>query len=427
MKHGLFFLLACIVCSCTPKGDTITLVNPLNLEHPDAPVVIARDQLAEQAAGLLPLLIDKDGMVIPSQTDDLDGDGQWDELSFVYSLPANGKAEISLTWAEEGEMPSFVRRTNIRYGKMTSPGKVEELQSDWLAKENLPRGEGYPFQMDGIAWENDKVGFRHYFDGRDCRDVFGKRVTDMVLDTVGIKPDGCPGDTYHVLQEWGRDILSVATSFGPGGLAVQKGDSLIRLGVRAGVVNGNVDTARFHIISEGPVRSLFNLEHIGWDVDGEKVNVQQTVTIWAGSYAYENKMTTSPLPAGCAMVTGLVRNNNHQPLVEKTWQNQHRGMVGMVTHDKQSYNKEYYMGLALLLPEEQVVELYDIPEKGKGIDYTWCVRMKPDSQGEYNYKVYGTWELNDPRFADRAYFLGLIDQDGDRMINPVQVAVNIRK
>ncbi|MDL2208166.1 hypothetical protein LJB97_00930 [Parabacteroides sp. OttesenSCG-928-O15] len=53
--------------------------------------------------------------------------------------------------------------------------------------------------------------------------------------------------------------------------------------------------------------------------------------------------------------------------------------------------------------------------------------MKPDSKGEYNYKVYGTWELNDQRFTDRVYFLGLIDQDAERMISPVQASVNIRK
>ena len=58
------------------------------------------------------------------------------------------------------------------------------------------------------------MGFRHYFDGRNCRDVFGKRIPDLVLDTVGIRPDGTPGDTYHVLRPWGRDIMSAANSFG---------------------------------------------------------------------------------------------------------------------------------------------------------------------------------------------------------------------
>lgn len=33
----------------------------------------------------------------------------------------------------------------------------------------------YPFQMDGPARENDKGGFRLYFDGRNAKDMFAKR------------------------------------------------------------------------------------------------------------------------------------------------------------------------------------------------------------------------------------------------------------
>lgn len=420
MKNGSTFFLLLLFFACTQEAQVIVLTNELDIEQEDAPVIVSRYQL-KNIRNKWPVVKDKEGAVIPSQLDDLDGDGEWDELVAVYSLQPRQQAELKVEWVEQ--RPEYVKRTNIRFGKMTQPGKVEELASDWHDKYNLPRGKGYPYQMDGVAWENDKVGFRHYFDGRNCRDVFGKRVADMVLDTVGIKPDGCPGDTYHVLQEWGRDILSVATSFGPGGLAIQKGDSLIRLGVTVGQTTDNVDTTRFSVVAEGPVRSIFALDFIGWDVDGFKVNVHQRITIWAGSYAYENRITTSELPDGCSLVTGLVRNNNHQPLVEKSWGNKIRGMI---THDRQSYNKEYYMGMALLISEKQVEEVYDIPGKGKGIDYTWCVRMKPGNRNEYLYKVYATWELQDQRFADRDYFVSLMDKEARKMIYPC-LSQQIRK
>ena len=104
---------------------------------------------------------------------------------------------------------------------MTSPGIIEELSRDAHDKHNLPRGsEMYPYQMDGPVWENDKMGFRQYFDGRNCCDVFGKRISEMVLDTVGISPEGHPANTYQVVREWGCDILSAANSFGLGGLAM---------------------------------------------------------------------------------------------------------------------------------------------------------------------------------------------------------------
>lgn len=80
-----------------------------------------------------------------------------------------------MEWLTPEKYPVFAPRTNVRYGKMTSPGIIEELSRDAHDKHNLPRGsEMYPYQMDGPVWENDKMGFRQYFDGRNCCDVFGK-------------------------------------------------------------------------------------------------------------------------------------------------------------------------------------------------------------------------------------------------------------
>ena len=48
-------------------------------------------------------------------------------------------------------------------------------------EEVLPANEVYKalgyqrYQTDGPSWENDKVGFRHYLDGRNSKDVFGKK------------------------------------------------------------------------------------------------------------------------------------------------------------------------------------------------------------------------------------------------------------
>lgn len=401
----------CLSCSDARKSEAVLLTNKLELSRPDAPVVIPRSQLKTMDDTWLPVVKDKDGNLVPSQTDDLDGDSKWDELAFVYSLSPQEKATVYIDWKKGSEFPVYKRRTNIRCGYLTGLGKVTE-QTRLQHGKDLNHEGPYPYQMDGIAWENDKMGFRHYFDGRNCRDVFGKRVPNMVLDTVGIKPDGNPGDTYHVLADWGRDILSVVTSFGPGGLALQSGDSLIRLGVLAGQKVDNVDISKFAIVTEGPVRSIFNMDFIGWDINGQKIDVHETTTIWAGSYGYENKVSISPMPAGCSLVSGIVRNNNDKELVEKSWNNKVRGMI---THDKQTYNKEYYMGIAMLIPEEEVIELFDIPEKGKGIDFTWCVKLKPDKQGFYNYKVYAAWEFQDERFTDRDYFINLISEEALRV------------
>lgn len=177
-----------------------------------------REKLGKRNDALVPVLKNQKGEYIPCQLDDLDGDGEWDELAFVYNIKGKETLNLQVEWIDKTQYPVFSHRTNVHFGKMKSPGVIEEKQTEVHGKENLARGgdpdHPYPYQTDGPSWENDKMGFRHYFDGRNCRDVFGKRIPDIVLDTVGIQPDGTPGDTYHVLRQWGRDIMSAANSFG---------------------------------------------------------------------------------------------------------------------------------------------------------------------------------------------------------------------
>ena len=87
---------------------------------------------------LLPVVKKADGTYIPCQVDDMDQDGLWDELAFVYTLGGHETVELLLDWMSAADYPVFERRTNIRYGKMTSPGQVEELSSDTHGKQNLP-------------------------------------------------------------------------------------------------------------------------------------------------------------------------------------------------------------------------------------------------------------------------------------------------
>ena len=76
--------------------------------------------------------------------------------------------------------------------------------------------------------------------------------------------------------------MSAANSFGLGGLALQTQDSLVRLGVTIDKTVDNVDSTRYTLIAEGPVRSVFDLDFYGWEVPGGKIDVKETVTIWAG-------------------------------------------------------------------------------------------------------------------------------------------------
>src|SRR5690606_31920378 len=96
------------------------------------------------------------------------------------------------------------------------------------------------------------------------------------------------------------------------------------------------------------------------------------------------------------LITGIVTNFNDRPVIEEKFG---EGWTAMITHDKQSYNNEYYLGLALLFPQMSLVNTFNLKE----ID-TWCAKLRPIS-GKYRYDVYSTWEMQDAKSIDSEYFV----------------------
>jgi hypothetical protein len=72
-----------------------------------------------------------------------------------------------------------------------------------------------------VNWENDKIGFRNYFDCRNVKDLFGKRMPEMIIDKIHTPELG----DYHKLADWGMDVLHCGSSLGSGGIALLKDDS----------------------------------------------------------------------------------------------------------------------------------------------------------------------------------------------------------
>ena len=167
-----------------------------------------------------------------------------------------------MSWVKDE--PVFEKRTSVRLGVRDSLNDVvKQKQQDTFLPHELPWTNGYqPYQADGPMWENDKAGFRSYLDGRNSKDVFGKKVAYMSPETVGINAEGLPEDNYHVMADWGRDILSVGNSVGLGGISLMIEDRFRRLGVVNGDSVGNVDSTTFTIYQEGPIRSIANFDYI---------------------------------------------------------------------------------------------------------------------------------------------------------------------
>ena len=170
----------------------------------------------------------------------------------------------------------------------------------------------------------------------------------------------------------------------------------------------------------GPVRSIFKLDFYGWDIEGEKVDVYETMTIWAGKYGYENVIKTTPLPKGTHLITGIVNNFNNMPYTqEKTGR-----FEIMSTHDKQTYDKEWYMGMSVLIDKDNWTnKMFEAPKTGTGITTAWCAVLKPDKKGVYRWNCAAAWEITDERFIDKGFYINMIREYANELSNKIAVKV----
>lgn len=399
---GVVFLTS--FCSCCllkdSNGHKITLTNVSDVELTDKAIVVKRKDLRQiHAEKLHPLLISERGDTLSAQLDDVDGDNKWDELFFVTNLPAGGQENFNLKWSSSETV--FGKRTSVRFGvRQTRPDIVQPAISDTFYADQLPGIIGYQhYQTDGPTWENDKVGFRLYLDGRNSIDVFGKKVSYMTPEDVGIGGDGMTENNYSVMKDWGTDILGVGNSVGIGGISLIIKDSLVRLGVTEQDSSNNVDSTIFKILSEGPVRSIMQYTYKNWRPADRAYLVQTNTSIWPGMYAFNNSVSFNHLKGDEVLVVGLVNSNTDKKLTEII----HDKWVVLLTHDKQSVNKEWWLGLALILPKEQYLG-YTLAPKVGSLSNTFLGKLEVENNKPLNYFAVAGWELSDERFRDEAFF-----------------------
>jgi hypothetical protein len=413
--------------SCQPeresetKSQEITLTNTSSIALTDKAVAIDKSDLSGIPEGeVYPLLLSQAGDTIAAQLDDMDGDGSWDELFFVVDLPQNGAQTLSLDWINTPI--NTEKRTSVRFGvRASQESKVEPATSDMFYAHELPGVMGYqPYQTDGPSWENDKVGFRHYLDGRNSKDVFGKKVSYMSPDSVGINAEGVTEDNYHVMEEWGRDILAVGNSVGLGGVALMIGDSLARLGVTQSDSLNNVDSTFFQILSEGPARSVINYQYHNWTPLDRNYYAEETTSIWPGMYAYKNSASFSKLKGDETLLVGLVNSNTQQPLTEIEVNDE---WVALLTHDQQTYDKQWWLGMALLVPKQSYLGYMEASKTGS-VNSTYLAKLKLEEDKPVEYYAVAGWELSDERFKDAAYFQEYVTNLAQQLSAEVKVSIN---
>lgn len=407
MKTNLYFsivLAATILSGCKAQqkitGTKITLTNTSELAVPQKALTIKRSQLSVTETGTIyPILIHKKD-TIPAQLNDLDGDGKWDELFLVTDFAPHEKKVLELKWSWVD--PKFPIKTSVRFGKREAKNlPVQPATEEVLMANQVHKKLGFQkYQTDGPTWENDKVGFRHYLDGRNSKDVFGKKTPAITPENVGINSKGEVEDNYHQMYDWGRDIFPVGSSAGLGGYALLINDKINRLGILTSDTLNNVEKTTFKIVSEGPVNSVLSYKYQNWEASGNKYQVQETTSIWPGMYGYKNTVKIEGLKGKEIFLAAISNLNNKNPLkvVEAgEW-------VCLIQHDYLTYDRTWILGTAILVPKKLYKGYIEAPKTGQLTD-SYLAKLSVEHNKEISYYAIAGWELSaDANFKDAAYF-----------------------
>jgi hypothetical protein len=419
MKFQFFIILlvSLFVLSCTNEVK-LTFENPLAVDRADEVIVLTQAELAAKmdvAEGKLPLLKTADGLAVPSQLDDLDGDGNWDELVFLLGFKAGEKKVLSVEQIAANDYPEFEKRTNLRLGIHQEDGSYKEVDN----YKAIPYNEPFEIisQGEGVTWENDKIGFRVYFDCRNVKDLFAKRKPELIADKVHTPGFG----SYHDLADWGMDVLHCGSSLGAGGIALLKNDSLFRV--------GSTDVFEYQKLVEGPVRSIFELRYSGWNVDGENMEAVEHITIYPGKYWFESDVTVNGCSDDDQIVTGIVTSM----LKEEPFEFEAANFKCIGTHGMQSLNNDE-LGMAVLVPAAEsgkIARTTDInffelgyqTVKAKKfsniISETYYIGQKCSSGTPAKHYFFSVWGLDKDQWKTEEGFKKYIGEEAEKLSAPI--------
>jgi Domain of unknown function (DUF4861)/Glycosyl Hydrolase Family 88 len=339
---AMFFSLACITVGAAPEVKNIKLAvtNPTGKEQLAAGVVINVKDLLRIAPDFraTPIVVstseastlDEDTSTLyttelPSQADDLDGDGKADEIAFEIDLK-----------------PNQVRIVTISYGPA-------ELLSH-LRTVYPPRTDAkFSHRYEGLGWESDQIAWRIYFDKRNAIDLYGKRRPGLYLDLFG-----SPDYVYHQPSPLGRDIFDVGDSIGIGSVAAIVDGKPLRV--------SDVAERNWRVIASGPVRSIAEIEYRGWKVAGKSVDLVSRFTQWAGEHGFEHRITAStaddlelvtgiPVKPNAPLLDAQHAKSSKEPVVLADW-----GPQIVAPGMKAAHNDlpDQNLGLAIVIPPEMV-------------------------------------------------------------------------
>ena len=287
-----------------------------------------------------------DGTEIPSQADDLDGDGRLDELVFEVT---EAPCEIVVKYSKKPVTHNYAPRVNAQMWWKNEDGTLTESRVLWSDKDDMYR----KLHHHGPAFESEYAAYRIYFDKKQSVDTYGKKRPALELRETMWYPSA-----EQLAAGYGHDNMRVFGSVSVGALKGWSAENRTAEHI--------VDMRRREatIRAAGPLRTVVDMRVEGWKYGDREIDMTSRYILYAGGSAVkvENRITGKDVDE-LEFATGVMKMARNRGLNiernDKIW------LLSTTGEDFPENDTLYWeretMGLAVALPAGQVVSQADDP------------------------------------------------------------------
>ncbi|MEX2573173.1 MAG: DUF4861 family protein [Balneolaceae bacterium] len=444
---GICFILMIHPLSCTAQNESsygwytegednrpaerirFSVTNQLDISLENQPVVIIRDQLPVQNISQRSVNIvdpnlpprsaptveeletsggylyreETNGRAIYPQLDDLDKDGMWDELFYLTDL-------------EPGETRDFYLYIGF-YERGIQPHLVHGAIADY-------RRHDVPF------WESETMGWKLWYP----HDVDLHAKIDPVLTAYYEYSTGNSG--YYMPWELGTDIMTVADTFGAGGICLFEDPDDPENPSRA-YHSPVKDSGPFHdtrfsfdVVYNGPLRSMIQVNTMNWDSGRGFYELEQRYTAVAHkSWSTVEVNFTRFLPPNDRVQFGAGIRRIGTNESEETEAVTGNGFVISMGENIEARIPDEDIGdevlvvpwqaIALVVKEEYEPEYVAIENWGGN----HLFKMPATRDLEYEYMIAGAWSFGEIN-STKEEFIRYIEDEALKYNNPPVVEIH---
>lgn len=349
--HGQAPVLWCAAALLEEKSaDTRTIFrkvkinNNRNTEKIDEPIVLNIRDLCS-TPDIKSVIVTDGDREIPSQLDDIDGDGRLDELAFVLNVPARSQKNLEIALSTEKKNRKYTPRV---YAEML----IRDCNNKHVPIHSLtiPGTSNTYNQLHhhGPAFESELVAYRIYFDKKQTVDIYGKFHKQLEIAESRFYPTD-----EQLAKGFGDDVLMVGESCGLGTLKGWDGKKAIHI--------GEVESLTESIIASGPVRTVIDVIANNWNYQGGQLTSRVRYILYAGHRDCKVQVSFNRPLRRELFATGVEKIKDGDMFSD------HKGLVASwgtdwPVNDTVKYAKET-VGLAVNLPanliQQEVADTYN--------------------------------------------------------------------